>query len=286
MVHLRRHVELSGRRLTYAEVGEGPPVVLLHGALTGLDDLLLGLEDAFAGRFRLIAVDRPGYGGSEGDWETASIWSQATLFRDFARQLGLQRPLLVGHSFGGAVAVAWALQHPETVSGVVALAPLAFPEARLEHLMFGPRAAPLMGDALSFASMPFDTLAMPAIWRAMFHPQPVPDSFRRAFPTTQPGERGRLKTVGREAARLVPDLTRSAGLYGSVRTPVRILFGDRDRVANPLLHGRALAAALPSGRSESLPGVGHMVHHARPDAVADAVRELSALETGAEAARA
>src|SRR5687768_12213642 len=147
MVHPRRFIEVSGVRLAYADIGKGAPVFLIHGALTGLDDLLLALGDRLPDQVRLIAVDRPGYGGSEGGWETASIWTQAALLRGLAQALDAVRPVLVGHSLGGSVAMAWALQAPETVKGVVALAPLAFPEARLEHLLFGPRAAPLVGDA-------------------------------------------------------------------------------------------------------------------------------------------
>ena len=274
MIYPRQFIEVSGVRLAYADIGSGPPVILLHGALTGADDLLLALGDALAGQVRLIAVDRPGYGGSEGDWETASIWRQATLLRGLSEALGLDRPIVVGHSFGGAVALSWAVQAPEELTAVVALAPLAFPEPRLEQVLFGPRAAPLVGDLLSFLSMPFDAVAMPAVWRAMFFPQPIPNAFEAAFPTRVPGERSRMKTVAREAARLLPDLTRSASLYGGARLPVRIICGDQDRVANPMLHGRALASILPEGRYRSVAGAGHMVHHARPDIVADAVLEL------------
>lgn len=272
----RQFIEVAGLRLAYVEAGSagGRPVVLLHGALTGLDDPLLALQGALAGEARLIAFDRPGYGGSEGGWESASIWTQAALFRAAFTALDLRRPLLVGHSLGGAAAIAFALQTPEEVAGVVAVSPLAFPEARLEHLLFGPRAAPLGGDLLSFAAMPLDALLMPAVWATMFHPQPVPPAFARIFPTTEAGERSRLKTVARESARLIPDLSRSVSLYAGNRVPVRILCGDRDRVINPLLHGRALAAALPHSRFIDLPGVGHMGHHARPDAVAKAVRDL------------
>lgn len=281
MLHPRQFTEISGVRLAYVETGraDGSPVVLLHGAMTGLDDVVLALEAALPD-YRLIAIDRPGYGGSEGGWETASIWAQAALFRALSARLDLDRPLLVGHSLGGAAAIAWALLAPEDVAGVVAVSPLAFPEARLEHLLFGPRAAPGAGDLLSFAAMPIDALVMPAVWTTMFRPQPVAPAFVRLFPTAEPGERSRLKTVGREAVRLIPDLTRSVSLYAGNRAPVRILCGDRDRVVNPLLHGRALAAALPNSRFVDLPGVGHMGHHVRPDAVAAAVQDVLAEPSG------
>lgn len=278
MRRVRRVLEVEGLRLCLEETGAGSPVVLLHGALTGREDGLLALEGA-AHRFRLLAFDRPGYGESEGRGDTASAWAQAAIFAEAIRQLDIDRPVVVGHSFGGAVALAWALLAPETIRGVVALAPLAFPEPRAELLMFGPRAAPIAGDLLSYALMPMDSLVMPAVWSAMFSPQAPPPQFSGTFPTDQAGERRRLRTTGREAAWLVPDLVRSALGYATCRVRMEVVAGDRDRIVNPRLHARPLATCLPQANFTTAPGVGHMVHHARPDLVVAALRNL-VRETG------
>ena len=261
--------------LAYRRAGAGAPVVLLHGTLTGKADMALALEASLAVNHDVVAFDRPGNGDSERGVGTGSAWMQAALVHEAVERLGLSRPVLVGHSLGAAVALAYAVQHPEAVRGVVAVSPIAFPELRLEHLLFGPRSLPIAGDTLSAALMGFDALAMPLIWRAMFAPQPVPAAFTRAFPVDAAGERGRLRAAGEEAAWLCADLVRSAFAYAGLRTPVRIVAGRNDMVVSPGRHAWALCAVLPDARLELLEGVGHMAHHARPEVVVEAVNAFT-----------
>ena len=137
----------AGRRIAYAETGAGPPAVLVHGTLMTADDMRLGPMEALARRFHCIAFDRPGHGWSDHvRGADASLWAQAATLRDAVQALGLSRPVICGHSYGGAVALAYGLAYPDEVSGIVALAPICFPEPRLEHLLFGPRAVPAAGD--------------------------------------------------------------------------------------------------------------------------------------------
>ncbi len=273
-MHERRQLTVEGLTLAYAQAGEGRPVVLLHGALTSLDDMMIALGDVLSDGRQVIAFDRPGNGSSERSATSGSLWVQARLIKRGLEALGVRRPILVGHSLGGAVAMAMAALAPEDVAGVVALGPIAFPEARLEMLLFGPRATPVVGDAASYAAMPIDALIMPVLWRGMFAPQTLPDAFRAAYPTDQAGERARLRAVGEEAAWLVADMTRLATTFAVCRTPVHVLCGDADLVVNPALHGRLLARVAPQATFRAAAGVGHMVHHIRPDLVLDAVLDL------------
>jgi len=108
---LGRFIDVDGVRLHYLERGEGPPVVLLHGnVVTAEDWVLSGVLDLVAERHRVIAFDRPGYGFSERP--QGSAWTAASqaelLLRAFA-QLGIERPVVVGHSWGTNAALAIAL---------------------------------------------------------------------------------------------------------------------------------------------------------------------------------
>lgn len=175
----RKFVDLrGGPTLAYVEVGEGPDLVVIHGALTAIEDMWLGPMAALAGRFRVVAIDRPGHGESElVRLADASAWRQAQIVHDVGQALGLARPVVVGHSFGGAVALAHAMSFPNDTAGVVALSPVCFPELRLEHTLFGPRGWPIVGDALSVALAGLDRALLPLVWRAMFLPQSMPDRF-------------------------------------------------------------------------------------------------------------
>ncbi len=277
----RRHdLPLSdGCSLHAAQGGSGPDVVLVHGSLSLLEDMLIGPYEALAAQFRVTAVDRPGHGRSGRPRLQGSIWRQADALNEASGRLRLERPVVVGHSFGGAVALAWALRHPASIAGLVLLAPIAFPEPRLEHLLFGPRAVPLAGDLIARTSAPaFDALAAPALARAMFWPQEVPDRMRAEFPLQLLLEPRHMQAEGEDALEAIPDLARAAMLYPTCRLPVRILAGSQDRVVNPSLHGRLLARLLRRAEFSRIEGLGHMLHHfAQPEIVAavEAVREFA-----------
>ena len=142
--------EVEGHRIAYVEAGEGPPVLLIHGALTNLDDMVLGPFQALARTYRVLAFDRPGHGQSSRlRLADASPLRQAALIHAAARQLGVADAIVVGHSFGGGVALAYAMLFPEDTKGVLALAPIVWPEPRLELAAFGGRATPASGDVLA-----------------------------------------------------------------------------------------------------------------------------------------
>jgi len=270
----RQRVQADGLSLAFAQMGSGPDVVYLHGAMTTLEEGLIGLGEVLAPGFRFTAFDRAGHGDSERDAGTGSVWRQAELIHAACAQLGLERPVIIGHSFGGAVAMAVALAFPESVSGLVLVGPIAFPEPRLEILTFGPRAAPVTGHWTSLMAAPMDALLLPALWSGMFLPQQMTPAFRDGFPFGLASGREQLQADGQEALAMMASLGRSATRYASCQTPVHVLQGDRDAVVNPLLHGRPLAAMLPRGRFISLPGLGHMAHHFAPGVVAESVRAL------------
>lgn len=274
MQYQRQSVQLDRLSLAYARIGAGRPVVYIHGALTTLEEGLVGLAETLAPNFEITAFDRPGHGESGRDAGSGSTWRQAELIHAAMGRLGLERPVVVGHSFGGAVAMALALQYPDSVSGAVLLAPIAFPEPRLEIALFGSRALPVTGDWLSLLAAPTDALLLPALWDGMFLPQRMTPAFRDGFPFDLASGRSQLQADGQDALAMVRSLGRSAALYASCQTRVRVIQGDQDLVVNPLVHGRPLAALLPRGAFTSLPGLGHMAHHFAPEAVSAAIDDL------------
>lgn len=274
----RREVVLTeaGRRIAFLRAGAGADVVLIHGTLMTADDMGIGLVPDLARRFRCTAFDRPGHGWSDavrgGD---ASLWSQMETLRGAVRALGLERPVICGHSFGGAVALAYAMAHPDEIAGAVALAPICFPEPRLEQVLFGARSVPVVGDMLSRAlGATSDPAMLPLLWRAMFLPQQMPGAFAAGFPFARAGRPEQIVAEAENAVAMWPDLARSAMGYATCRAPVRILCGTADIVVNGAMQGGPAAALIPDARLRWLPGIGHMLHHARPDAVVDAVTSL------------
>lgn len=280
----RRSVPVKGGRIAYAEMGEGPEVVLIHGTLMALEDVWLPLAPRLAERHRVVALDRPGHGFStRRRLVDASPWRQARAIREALGELGLRRPVIVGHSFGATVALCLALSAPEAVGGVVALAPLCFPEPRLEQALFGPRSVPGIGDELAgLLSGTLDPALLPLLWRAIFLPQAVPSGFAESFPWPYAAGPGRMIAEGEDAMSIWTAMTRAAAAYVTCRVPVRILGGTADIVVNNALHGATAAALMPGARFQWLQGIGHMLHHFCQDRV---VAEVEALAVGRGASR-
>lgn len=266
----------GGPKVAYAEAGSGPDLILIHGALTTLDDMWVGPMAALARHFRVVALDRPGHGESElVRLADGSVWRQAEIIRGLSSELGLVRPLVLGHSFGGAVALAYAMSFPEDTAGAIAISPICYPELRLEHLVFGPRGLPFIGDAVSAALSGSDAALLPLVWRAMFLPQPMPERFAAEFPFELAGRPDRLVAEGENANMMWSDLTRSALAYRNCRIPVHILCGDSDLVVNPMLHGRRAANSIPEAAFTWLPTMGHMLHHFHGEEILAAAMAIS-----------
>jgi pimeloyl-ACP methyl ester carboxylesterase len=114
----RRSVELPGARVDYVELGEGEPLLFLHGLSGGWQNWLENLPH-FGSRYRAIALDFPGFGTSPmPEWEIG-MPAYARLVRDFCEELGLEGTTLIGNSMGGFVAVEAATADPELYSRLV-----------------------------------------------------------------------------------------------------------------------------------------------------------------------
>jgi pimeloyl-ACP methyl ester carboxylesterase len=267
------------RSLRYAQGGAGPDLIALHGALTTHRDWLTGPAGALSASHRVTLVDRPGHGGSRRPRFAGTPRDQAAQIVDGMDRLGIERALVLAHSFGGMVAVALAERHAERVWGLVLVAPVAFPEARIiEHLMLAPRAFPIAGPILSWLAerSRFDRSLLEYVQREMFAPAPVPPHWRETYPWEEILDADAMVFEGEDAAAVLPFSPAATFDLSRIRVPVRVLAGSADRVVRPERQGEALAALLPNAASTRIEGAGHMLHHTHPEAVLAAVSDISA----------
>jgi pimeloyl-ACP methyl ester carboxylesterase len=277
-----RNIDLGDNRsLAYVEAGVGQPIILLHGALTHHEDWLDEPFNTLSALGRVIAIDRPGHGQSRRPRFRASAHEQARQLHDGLNRLGVDRPLLVGHSMGGLVAMAYAADFATEVAGLVLVAPIAFPELRpLEHTFFAPRSIPVVGPIAAEMARVADAAVLSVVHRAMFAPQPVPSDWRERYPYKAILTAEAMVQEGEDAASILPGAPEGGVDPSAIRCPVRILAGDADRVALPSRHARRLAAALPKAELAMIEGEGHMLHVCRPERVIEAVRDLLPGATG------
>lgn len=105
-----------------------PPLVFIHGASGNLRDQMHAFRSKLEGRATLLFLDRPGHGYSErGGPENAWPDGQANAIAHLMEKRGIDRAIIVAHSFGGAIAASFALEHPEKTAGLLFLAPATHP---------------------------------------------------------------------------------------------------------------------------------------------------------------
>jgi pimeloyl-ACP methyl ester carboxylesterase len=264
------------RSLHFRVAGEGPDIVLFHGALTTHRDWLGPPMDRLSALGRVIAVDRPGHGASRRPRFSASPREQARQIWDGLSRLGVSRPLIVGHSFGAMVALAFAELFPDEMFGLVLLSPVSFPEFRpLEQTFYGARSLPIVGPAFSaLAAGTIDRPLLERLHQVMFWPHAPDPEWRRRYDWDWilGGQAG--VSNGEDAAALHPASPAAWLAVRGIDAPVTILAGREDLVANPTYHGRSLAALVEQANFEILADTGHMLHRQRPERVAEAVESM------------
>lgn len=121
-----RVVLVDGGSIHYVEQGpkDGTPVVLIHGLSGQLQHFTYGLSELLAKDFRVIAIDRPGCGYStrEND-EFSCPEAQGRMINEALDMLNVEKPILVGHSLGGSVALAMALDRPDQIGALALICP-------------------------------------------------------------------------------------------------------------------------------------------------------------------
>lgn len=271
-------VTVDGIRL-HAEVrGSGPDLVLIHGASGNTRDFSFALMERLAPHYRVIAFDRPGMGYSDAlDGREISPLVQGDLLRRAALQLGAERPLVLGHSYGGAVALGWALTAPEPPAGLVLVSAATMPwpgGLGAWYAISGSRlgAATVLPLVTAFAP---DSVVQSAV-SGIFAPDPVPPGYAAYVGAPLTLRRDSLRINAAQVGNLRPHVVEMAQNYPRLALPVELLHGDADTIVPLEIHSRPLAALLPDARLTVLPGTGHMPHHSQPDQVIAAIHRAAA----------
>ncbi|MCW3095979.1 MAG: Lysylphosphatidylglycerol synthetase, domain of unknown function [Chthonomonadaceae bacterium] len=270
-------IEVDGTRLHYVRRGSGPPVVLLHGS----DGSLLDFSDTVLGtlsrEFEVVTFDRPGHGYSEGPFRAvATPEVQLHLLHEAVCRLGLVRPLLVGHSWSGLLAMMYALEYPDEIAGVTLLAPwVAPPSVRPSPLLYVPRIPLLGGLALWTINALVKSAIIRYYLREAFLPEPVPSDYARQSKAIWLRWPRQVKVFARENTADRPSARAFSSRYGEISVPVVIVAGESDRIVPTGEHAEWLHRMLPDSDLVLLPNTGHQLLHTRPEAVYAAIRQCA-----------
>lgn len=268
-----RFIEIDGRRVHVVVRGAGPNLVLIHGASGNTRDFTFSLVARLEKDFRVLVFDRPGLGYTDDIGTTgATLAQQAELLQKAAQSLGAPRPIVLGHSYGGGVTLAWAIHHPDNLSALVLLSspsnlwttPLD-PLYRLtSHPVLGPIIIPLLT-----AFVP-DARVKSAI-EGVFHPQSAPAGYASYIGAGLTLRRSSMRANGLQRANLQEEITGLIPYYGEISVPTEILHGTADTIVSTKIHSDLLVNQIKGAVLTRLDGIGHTPHHVAQDAVIDTI---------------
>ena len=261
-------VEIEGRRLHVRDWGQGPPIVMIHGLGGQMRNFSYALTERLHDHNRIILIDRPGAGYSQTALDGSELRIQARIIADAIRKLGIVRPLIVGHSLGGAVALAIALDNPGIAGGLALIAPLTQTPDVPAWLASPPLRSRWAHRLLAHATPPL-LLALQGAGFAKraFTPEEMPADFSIKGGGELTLAPDVLVAALRDAAGLTDELPPLVARYRSLNVPVDILFGNDDTILDPALHGLCTAEQMPGARLSIVPG-GHMLPVTQPNLVA------------------
>jgi pimeloyl-ACP methyl ester carboxylesterase len=275
-----RTIEVRGLRQHVVELGQGaddgaPPVVLVHGAGANLEDMCIALSERLAAKHRIIAIDRPGFGWSERKGRGASSPAyQAEILHETLDKLGVGKAVLVGHSWGGTLALTYALLYPQRVAGLVLIAPPTQPRSRLiawNNAVLGTPIGWLFAHTLA---LPFGAALLRPGVKLAFLPQTMPQGYVESSASTLILRPASLMANWADVGGLHYFLKGQISRYAALAAPTSVFVGDRDPLV-PHGHCSDLAAVSPNVKVTVLPGFGHMLHHAAADQIVAAVEKMA-----------
>jgi pimeloyl-ACP methyl ester carboxylesterase len=260
----------GGQSLATHQAGSGSAVLLLHG-FPGSAQGWRAVMARLATDHHVIAPDLLGFGGSSKPRRAADLWvdRQAAAVEEMLAHLGIRRLAVVGHDFGGPVAITLLARRPDLVSHLVLSATNAFPDTTIPlpvRAVIWPVVGPLAGRVL-FSRFGLARMLKSAVGRPSVDLEPA----------TYLGDDAQIRSIGEIftwSLRKLSDLYGAMpAILGSVRVPSLVVWGTRDPFF-PLAVGRRTTAAIPGGRLEILQGAGHFLPEERPEEFAGLVANL------------
>ncbi len=274
---LGNFVTVDGQAVHYEQFGQGPDVVLIHGASGNTRDLTFGLAPALQDRYRVTVFDRPGLGYSDAG-EDLSITGQARVLTQAAQQIGLTQPIVLGTSYGGSVALAWALTQTDFISSLVLVSapslPWDTPPPRVYQINTHPVLGPISRPLIS-AWVPSSYVAQEI--EKIFEPDASPIGYADFIGAGLTLRRPSLYANALQRVTLRDEIEDIAQHYEQLTLPVQLVHGTKDTIVGASIHSIPLAKTLPNAELTLIEGAGHMPHHTHPDLIVDAVdRALAA----------
>jgi pimeloyl-ACP methyl ester carboxylesterase len=277
--------DITGARLHYVHVPapdnpDLPPIVFIHGASANLRDQMIPLRPLLEGRAELLFLDRPGHGWSGRGSDNGTPSAQAASIAGLMDHLGIPDAIVVGHSFGGAIAAAFALEHPERTRGLLFLSAATHPwPGGKTSWYYRLTTVPVIGWLFS------ETLANPAgvlrITRAatcVFAPNPVPEAYLDDASIALVLRPRAFRANATDVEGLYRHALGAAPRYREITAPTIVISGDYDTVVYEELHSIGLARDIPGAELVWVKNLGHKPDWVARELVVGAIEKVAGMD--------
>lgn len=270
-----KFIEVDGLRLHYVMAGQGPgpALLLVHGASSNLREFTSSILPALAKNHRVIAFDRPGYGYSErpdGEWtDPARI---ATILLDASKQLGIEKPVIIGHSWAGSVVMSALVKMPERISGGVLLAGVAGHWAGSVGWTYDVGSIPVLGQLFARTLVvPAGQMTMAKQVEPVLYPSPVPSNYIDNIGAPLALRPRTFEYNVEDMVRLNVYMQQLSPHYDEIRLPLLIIHGTDDALVPFWNHGRRVLPVVHQAQLVLIAGAGHGLHHTHGAEVTKAI---------------
>ena len=255
------------------------PVVLIHGSSGSSADMELAFFDAFPDDIDLYAFDRPGIGWSKtklSPLEMSNPMKQAEAIHMAVKKLKLDKPIIVGHSWGGAVAIAYAKQFGNEISGAVSLAGVAYPwkgpygwyDVLLTTPVFNHIFTRLFLNKMG-------QLYVPLSIKAIFEPEAARGDYREAAQAEIILRPSTIINNSYYSLNLRRHLKTMSEKYNDIKIPLLIVAGNRDYIVHSKSQSERLHNEVDGSEYILFKGAGHMPHHTQTQILAEKIGRMS-----------
>lgn len=273
--------EIDGVTLHYVHIPapdnpDLPPIVFIHGASANLNDQMLPLRPLLQGRAEMLFLDRPGHGWSGRSHGHEEQAEQAALIAGLMDRLGIGSAIIVGHSFGGSIAAAFALDHPEKTKGLIFLSAATHPwpggkTSWYYHLTVVPMLGWLFSETLA---SPAGSARMAAATTCVFAPNAVPDGYLASAQIPLVLRPRAFRANAADVEGLYRFALANASRYREIAAPTVVISGDADTVVYEEIHSLGLARDIPGAELVWVKNLGHKPDWIAPDLVVAAIEKL------------
>jgi pimeloyl-ACP methyl ester carboxylesterase len=254
-----------------------PTIVFIHGASGNARDLAGAFAEPLKGRARMIFVDRPGSGYSQrGGPGMEPVEAQAKRIARMLEMLGVDRAIIAGHSLGGAVALAFALEYPQMTAGLMLMAPVSHPWPGAGITWYYDIAnTPVVGDVFcALIAIPAGSLKYAGSVRSVFAPDPMPADYAMRSGTQLVLRPRAFAWNAADVGALYDGVTRISPRYGEIAAPTVVVTGDSDTVVRADIHSAGIKRDIKGAKLVWIKSGGHMPTYAHTGTI---IAELEAL---------